>query len=425
MAEKDKNILSEEADGFEYTKTEVTADTGDEEAVTDETAEQTYQKLVRLTKSINSMVICNDKVEMFNQAARQFRGLSGYKDSEDYAGRCRQAAKQSKKELKKKIYKEALRQKNNARLSRDYRLAAEQFRRISGYRDADGLALECDKSAAILEKKTTKRTLATFAIIAVCFVMLLVGAATAPAKYYLANVYMMTNSYNSAIKLYQKLEDYKDSQERLTECQYQKGLKLMEEEAYKSAAKAFTSAGDYKDSPEQKVNAEKLFIKAAKAGDTVTLGNHDWMILELDDSQALLMRKAVLPGMAYNDIPSDVTWETSTLRQWLNSEFLSDSFSEAEKSNIILTDVINASNERYGTDGGKTTRDYVYLMSIEEAQKYNSLFPAFKSNCWLRSPGNSPSSAAFLSVEGNVMDYGYAVDSDKFDVRPVLRFNLQ
>lgn len=426
MSENEKDTLDDKINEKVNTETELSAESDSgSNARTDEAKEQTYQKLVRLMTSINAMVVCNDKAEIYIQVAKQFIELAGYKDSAGYAEQCKLEAKLTKKAVKKAIYKEAKAKKNKARQALDYYQAAELFLKIKGYKDADELALECDKAAKSLEKKTTRKTLITFIAIVVCFVVLVIAASTHPAKYYLANAQMAAKSYNSAINLYKKLDGYKDSKDRLIECRYQKGIKLLKDEDYQGASDAFTLAGDYKDSMEQKANAEKLIIKNSKVGDVITLGSYDWMILELNGSQAFLMIKTALPGMAYNNSSGETTWESSTLRQWLNSDFLNASFSEAEISNIILTDVINSPNAKYGTSGGNNTQDYIYLMSSDEVPKYSELFPTFKSNCWLRSPGNSPSSAAFLSVEKEVMNYGYAVDSNEIYVRPVLWFNLQ
>lgn len=198
----------------------------------------------------------------------------------------------------------------------------------------------------------------------------------------------------------------------------------MAEEDYKNAKKAFEAAGDYKDSDQKKVDMEKLYIKNSEIGDTINIGENKWRILDIQGNQALLLKDLALPGMAYNTNEGDITWEQSTLRNWLNSEFLNENFTQAEKDNIILTTVKNPDNPKYGTDGGNDTQDYIYLFSIDEIEQYNELIPDLKSNSWLRSPGNQPSSAAFLSVNRLAMEYGYEANSEEFRVKPVMWFNL-
>ncbi len=199
----------------------------------------------------------------------------------------------------------------------------------------------------------------------------------------------------------------------------------MDDEDYKNAKKAFEAAGDYKDSDQLKVKMEKLYIKNSEIGDTINIGGSKWRIIDIQGNQALLLKDLALPGMAYNSKKGDVTWEQSSLRNWLNTEFLEQNFTKAEKENIVLTDVINNDNPLYGTDGGNDTQDYVYLLSIDELNQYKDFIPELKSNSWLRSPGNQQSSTAFLSVNGLPMEYGYEATSKEFRVKPVMWFNLE
>jgi len=394
------------------------------EEVLDTVKEQSYQKLVNLMNGIRCMTNCNGKMEMYQQVAKQFSALSGYKDTDECAKVCKQLANQANEEMKKTIYKVAQNKKNAAKVAADYKSAADEFREVSGYRDAGDMALECDRLSIRIEKKAASKKLVKNVVVLLCIIAVIVGSTTSHAKYYLGNAFMITGSNNSAIKMYKKLGAYKDCIDRLTECQYLNGIDLEKEEDYKGAKKAFAEAGYYKDSEEQKTKMEKLIIKDSKVGNTVEVGSCKWIILDRVDNQVLLMRKSALSGMAYNDNFGDVTWAKSTLRQWLNSEFLDETFSETERNSIILFNVENANNAVYDTSGGSDTQDYTFLLSMEEVEKYNSLFPTFKSNSWLRSPGYSQGSAAFLSINGSVMDYGYVTTSEELTVRPVLWINI-
>lgn len=391
----------------------------------DEQKEQDYQKLVNLMKSIKCMPESNSKVEMYRQVADKFSALSGYKEAEKCAGECRNSAEKTDKAIKKTTYEIALNKKKKAKQTADYKSAAESFKEVRGYLDADVMVTECEQLIERIEIKKAKKRLFRFGIAVVFILAFLVGMHTSHAKYYLANTYMFTHSYSSAIKMYNKLGPYKDCTERLMKSEYLYGVKAESKSEFENARKAFAAAGDYKDSEVQKVNMEKQIIKNSKVGSYVNIGDCKWEVLDLEDSQALLLKKTALPVMAYNDNPGDVTWESSSLRKWLNSDFLNNTFSESEQKNMVLSDVKNNASKTYHTDGGNDTKDYTFLLSIEEAEKYSDLFPAFKNNGWLRSPGNNQGSAAFLSVSGKVMDYGYAAtDRDEFTVRPAFWFNL-
>ena len=392
--------------------------------VIDTEKELNYQKTVNLMKCIKCMTVCKDKVEMYQKVAKQFSAFSGYKDSNECAELCKQLSKQMNKDIKRIIYKRAQDNKINAKLATDYKVAADGFREASGYKDADDMASVCDLLSLRIEKKATRKRVIKFGVVALCIVVIMVGATTSHAKYYLANAYKITGSYNSAIKVYKKLGAYKDSKESLIECQYLNGLDLESEGDFKSAEKAFSTAGFYKDSEVRKVEMEKLILINSKVGKTVTIGNYDWEILDYQKNQALLMMKSALPGKAYHDKSEAVTWENSTLRKWLNTDFLKETFSMTEQKNIMLSNIENSDNAVYGTDGGNDTQDYIFLLSMKEVEKYNSLFPTFKSNSWLRSPGYSGNSAAFLSMNGSVMDYGYLITDEEIKVRPALWFNI-
>lgn len=158
----------------------------------------------------------------------------------------------------------------------------------------------------------------------------------------------------------------------------------------------------------------------------------DWICLEEKDGKALLLSRYLLCYKSYNDIRTNVTWETCTLRTWLNGDFYSASFTVAEKSKIVQAEVLNRDNTSYGTSGGNNTIDNVFLLSIDEARSY------FASNAeriacfrnqnsgaywWLRSPGDGRDDAAEVDGNGNVGGYGYYVDVAS-GIRPALWVNL-
>lgn len=96
----------------------------------------------------------------------------------------------------------------------------------------------------------------------------------------------------------------------------------------------------------------------------------EWKILYKDKNKALLYTRYIIDNMRYNDEDVDITWENSTLRQWLNDEFINDTFSKEEKN--LITEVLNenAKNDVYGTDSGNKTTDKVFLLSLDECKKY-------------------------------------------------------
>ena len=135
---------------------------------------------------------------------------------------------------------------------------------------------------------------------------------------------------------------------------------------------------------------------------------------------------------------------TAILRKWLNADFLKAAFSEEEQQRIRLSDVVNDDNRKYGTSGGNNTRDLIFCLSLAEAERYfknnderkcqpTSLtkihIPKVTENkyCswWLRSPGDDPHYAAFVSPGGVFWPIGDSIsDIAGNAVRPALWVNL-
>ncbi len=387
--------------------------------------EITYKRLTNLMNAINCMRVTNEKAEMYKQAAKQLTELAGYRDAEVLAEECKLLAKQTKKDIKKRIYKRAKKKRQEAKKAEDYKAAAEEFRKISGYKDADALAAECDEMSYRIENRYAARRVFRAAMILFCAVVIIVGVNLSVTKYYEAGMWSRLGSYERASALYKKLGTYRDSSDKHAESEYAYGMELIDQGVYARAAKAFDTAGEYKDSLVQKAWAEKLMVKNSTVGDTVKLNDVKWRVLEITGSKALLMKEEALPPVPYHEEYKPVTWENSSLRKWLNSEYLDDAFTKEERKGILLSSNVNEDNPSYGTEGGNDTEDYIFLLSISEAVGYQNLFPKFKSNSWLRTPGNNPSSAAFLSVDGSVMEYGYDVAGEDIKVRPVLWLSIE
>lgn len=211
----------------------------------------------------------------------------------------------------------------------------------------------------------------------------------------------------------------------------------------------------------KKVNEQVDAIKKAKIGDTVKFGSYEqdnnlingaeaieWIVLDKKDGKYLLLSKYCLDAKPYNTELEQVTWETCTLRNWLNNDFYTTAFSQKERGYIATTTVRNADNPKYGTEGGNDTKDKVFLLSIEEATTYFSsdLYgydPArraqvteyakaqwacyseedeyYGNGCWwLRSPGNLNFYAAVVITFGGVDGFGIDVGNYNDSVRPAL-----
>lgn len=93
--------------------------------------------------------------------------------------------------------------------------------------------------------------------------------------------------------------------------------------------------------------------------------NLEWIVLDIEDSKALLMTYYCFECKPYHEINEEITWENCTLRNWLNNDFFESAFSTTEKSQIVE---ITHSNSDYITsevDGGNDTTDRIFIPGLE------------------------------------------------------------
>ncbi|MCL2577547.1 MAG: DUF6273 domain-containing protein [Defluviitaleaceae bacterium] len=168
----------------------------------------------------------------------------------------------------------------------------------------------------------------------------------------------------------------------------------------------------------------------------VRFGLHDWRVLDVHNGKALLLSERILEKRGYHNKLSNITWENCALRQYLNGAFC-NTFSQKEKSRIAKIKTANPPNKWFGTDGGKTTEDKLFLLSVEEVIKYfgnsgqwgnknpdNHAFINDRYNnarktpdtqglpswWWLRSPGEDLDFAAYVNASGMISMDGFLIN---------------
>ncbi len=172
----------------------------------------------------------------------------------------------------------------------------------------------------------------------------------------------------------------------------------------------------------------------------------EWRVLSVNGDDAFLLADKSLDSKPYNTKGDCVTWETCSLRKWLNRDFYSEVFSSSEQAAIREIAVVNENNQ-YGTAGGNNTTDCIYLLSVNEVEnadygfesdaarksnntdyaRYNHTYSNETGNCnwWLRSPGMMRDFASFVRYNGEVStdDACYVINS-YVAVRPALHLDL-
>lgn len=165
-------------------------------------------------------------------------------------------------------------------------------------------------------------------------------------------------------------------------------------------------------------------------------------MLARDGQKVLLVSRNALDCKPYNTSYTSVTWETCSLRTWLNGTFINAAFTADEQQAVLTTNVDNSNSQGcYSTNGGNNTQDKVFLLSYAEAWKYFKSDDARKcqptkyveaqnaskgsnGNCkwWLRSPGASSSFAGSVDNNG-ARDYN-SVNLTSIAVRPAFWLDL-
>lgn len=296
-------------------------------------------------------------------------------------------------------------------------------------------------------------------------------------KYQQAVALRENGKYDDAIAVFTELENYSDAATQITETKYQQANSLNAAALYDEAYAIYMTLAGYKDVDKLLVEDDNMVAVAVAVavakrdakfavGNYVTFGEYpqttagedmtpiEWLVLARDGNKALLISCYALDAQPYNKDYTSVTWETCTLRTWLNSTFYNKAFSSAEQAAILTTNVDNSKNQCYSgwnTSGGNNTQDKVFLLSYAEANKYFGVTHDTTSNTksrvaptayaiaqgaaadsvdgnaagwwWLRSPGHDQSRAALVYPVGSL--YFRNVSLASGSVRPALWVNIE
>lgn len=420
--------------------------------------------------------------------AKQFGQIPGYKDAKQQAEQCLQDAENARETVYNDAV-EAMQEAEKGNFSFKWEKAIRMLARegLNGYRDVEELRKqaeqrrkECEnaeeKERKAKERKNKRLTVAFVLVVLIaCVVGWFVVTRVIPNNKYQRAVALRENGqYDDAIAAFAELGEYSDANEQIAETKYQQGKALLSAKNYDDAARILISIQGYKDVDKLLEKDDNMIAAARDAkfavGNYVSFGTYpqtkagndatpiEWLVLARDGNKALLISRYGLDAQRYNKDTTSVTWETCTLRTWLNGTFYNKAFSSAEQAAILTTNVDNSKNQCYSgwsTNGWKNTQDKVFLLSYAEANKYFGVTYYNSSNTksrvaptayaiahgawtsssdktadsvnagwwWLRSPGSDQRSAAYVFADGSL--YDLSVGSDSASVRPALWVNIE
>ena len=398
----------------------------------------------------NAMSAANTE-SAYKEAAHLFESIDEYQDSASLTKECYEKAEVARKDA---ILSEG-KAKMSGEVISNYEAAIKLFESISGWKDADEKIYACQKKieeikakaeaerlekerkaeitrkeAERIAKRNKKIAIITTPIVCaiIAFIIILNAVIIPNGKYNDAIALMDAGKHGEAILVFEALEGYKDSANKIEEC----NINIYGEEVWNK-------------------------VKSVNVGDTYRFGSYEqdnnksngqedieWLVLAKEGTKILVISKETLDCKPYNTSYTEVTWETCTLRKWLNNDFINAAFSSDERTMIPTVTVSADKNPDYSTNPGNATQDQVFLLSITEVNKYFSSDSARQceptdfavangvyvnssnGNCWwwLRSPGYYQDNGARVDFFGNVYEYGHYVNKDGNAVRPALWIDL-
>ena len=164
-----------------------------------------------------------------------------------------------------------------------------------------------------------------------------------------------------------------------------------------------------------------------------------WRVLETDGSTALLLADQALDTKRYEVINNTATWETSTIRAWLNGYdgvtlydgtgrpykknedyrehgFIDLAFTQEQQGGILTSDLINADGihwiyERnqtsFGGEGGNDTSDKIFLLSESDVFTDEAKSHGFVSSPHIYDEARRCKSSTYAKAMGIFNGYFY------------------
>ena len=206
----------------------------------------------------------------YQNAAQLFKSVSGYKNADILADQCQTKAEETRKDA---ILASAEARMESSSIANQERAIA-LLQSIPGWKDADRLVTACQQRieqikakaeadriervqrAQIFAKRAKKATLITAPVCLLIALAILLHSVIIPnVRYNSALALMEEGKYEEAISKFEKLDDFKDSAQKIAECnqgileaKYTSAIELMKAGKYEEAKALFLTLKDFKQS---------------------------------------------------------------------------------------------------------------------------------------------------------------------------------
>ena len=354
-------------------------------------------------------------IESYEKAIAIYKSIIDWKDSSEQIEYCNKRIEEIKEKAEENrkifIYNQAKAGAKGEDIS-SYEKSIQLYKSIIEWRDSKEQIEYCEKRIEEINKKKEERRkreeqeriererikkrnkkiaviVSSALACVVVFIIVLFSAIIPSAKYTQANELYNAGKYEEAASVYESLNGWGDSATKAKECKYTQANELYNAGKYEEAASMYESLNGWGDSAtkEKEIWGQHFqdIVKVSQVGDIVKLGAYEqdnstpngkeiieWRVLSKEDNRVLLISKYALDCKRYNETLKDITWETCSLRKWLNNDFINSAFGDAEKAIIPTVTVSADKHPSDSTNHGNATQDKVFLLSITEANKYFS-----------------------------------------------------
>ena len=204
-----------------------------------------------------------------------------------------------------------------------------------------------------------------------------------------------------------------------------------------------TTPSDNNPSNNLETNSNKV---SYNIGDIISYGSYEqdnnyangkepieWMILDKDGNNYLLISRYALDSQSYNNNAGNVTWSTCSLRSWLNDSFINEAFTQKEQDDII-PHLGYGTNDKVFCLSGFEANNYLPNATDKKtsATAYAQSRGSYQENgaCgwWLRGRGESFDVAARVNIYGEILTCDSSeggVERKDYSVRPAIWVNYK
>ena len=422
-------------------------------------------------KAVYDMGYARDEIS-YKIIIEDLAEIPGYKDADEKKKECEEKAEECRLES---LYNSAL--KIQTVQSEDNQLrAAKQFEELGTYKDSAERVQQCrdkaeeirteeerikaerekaEKERAAKAKKKKIVLIIISSVMAVCAVLALIyGIVIVPSiKYNEALELVENKNYDEAIAIFEELGDYSDSADKIPETKYKKAENLVSNKEFDTAIEIFNELGEYQNCKKriEEIKFDNPYLY--EMGEKMQIGNYmqnnstykspiTWAVLAKEDNKILLITDKVIECKQYSESENKSTWDESSIRTWLNDKFLNEAFTPEEQDKILITYVSADENPRFDVYQGASTQDKIFILSINEAEKYfnspkerlceptdyvlakrpyiSNVDGVNSCHWWLRTHGKFDGSSTYVTSTGYTYELGDGVTADQYCIRPAM-----